>query len=138
MQSELGAAADAAPVTEQASAEPDSSVIRDHILAWLEDAKAEDTVVIDLEGRSPVGDFMVITSGRSQRHVGAIADQVQKKLKEFGFGNARIEGQDNCDWVLVDIGDIVVHVFRPEVRDFYNLEKLWSADRPTDTDEQHH
>ena len=132
MQSEIGAATRVAPATEALSAETDSFVIRDHILAWLEDAKAEDAVVIDLKGRSSVGDFMIIASGRSDRHVGAIAEQIQTKLKDQGFGTARIEGQENCDWVLVDIGDIIVHVFRPEVREFYNLEKLWSADRPTD------
>ncbi len=132
MQSEIGARTNAAPRAEMVSAETGSSELRDHILACLEDAKAEDTVVIDIKGRSSVGDYMIITSGRSQRHVGAIADQLQKKLKDGGLVNARVEGQENCDWVLVDAGDIIVHVFRPEVRDFYNLEKLWSEDRPTD------
>lgn len=132
MPSAIGVAKGATSSTESVSAEPDSLVVRDLILRWLDDAKAEDSVVIDLEGLSSFGDYMIITSGRSQRHVGAIADQIQKNLKEHGFGNARIEGQENCDWVLVDIGDVIVHVFRPEVRDFYNLEKLWSADRPKD------
>ena len=88
---------------------------------------------IDLEGKSSIGDYMVIASGRSDRHVGAIADQLQKKLKERGLERVRVEGQRTCDWVLIDTGDIIVHVFRPEVREFYNLEKMWQADRPGDT-----
>jgi ribosome-associated protein len=103
------------------------------VLAWLDDAKAEHVVTIDIRGKSSIGDYMVIASGRSDRHVGAIAEQLQRKLKEEGHGRARIEGQPQCDWVLVDIGDIIVHVFRPEVREFYNLEKMWSAERPSDT-----
>jgi ribosome-associated protein len=100
------------------------------IVHWLDEAKAEDIVTIDLAGKSSIGDFMVIASGRSDRHVGAIAEQVQKKLKEKGLGRVRIEGLEACDWVLIDTGDIIVHVFRPEVREFYNLEKMWSAERP--------
>jgi ribosome-associated protein len=100
------------------------------IVHWLEEAKAEGVITIDLAGKSSIGDFMVIASGRSDRHVGAIAEQIQRKLKERGLGRIRIEGQEACDWVLLDTGDIIVHVFRPEVREFYNLEKLWSAERP--------
>ena len=103
-----------------------------HVLAWLDDAKAENVVTIDIKEKSSIGDYMVIASGRSDRHVGAVAEQVQRRLKEEGFGRARIEGQPQCDWVLIDIGDIIVHVFRPEVREFYNLEKMWSAERPSD------
>ncbi|MGE5513578.1 MAG: ribosome silencing factor [Bacteroidota bacterium] len=99
------------------------------IKAWLDDAKAEDIVAIDLKGKSSIGDYMVIASGRSDRHVGAIADQVHRKLKEAGRGRVRVEGQPQCDWVLIDTGDVIVHVFRPEVREFYNLEKMWQADR---------
>jgi ribosome-associated protein len=77
-----------------------------------------------------IGDQMVIASGRSQRHVGAVADHLMRKLKDEGFGRARVEGLPQCDWVLIDAGDVIVHVFRPEVREFYNLEKMWSADRP--------
>ena len=101
------------------------------VLAWLDDAKAENVVTIDIRGKSSIGDYMLIASGRSDRHVGAIAEQVQGKLKDEGYG-CRIEGQPQCDWVLIDIGDIIVHVFRPEVRTFYNLEKMWSAERPMD------
>lgn len=103
------------------------------ILFWLDEAKAEQLVSIDLEGKSSLGDYMVIASGRSDRHVGAIADQLQKKLKERGVGRVRVEGLKTCDWVLIDTGDIIIHVFRPEVRDFYNLEKMWQAERPGDT-----
>jgi ribosome-associated protein len=73
---------------------------------------------------------MVVASGRSHRHVGAIADHVLRDLKEAGFGSARVEGLPQCDWVLIDAGDVIVHVFRPEVRSFYNLEKMWSAEAP--------
>jgi ribosome-associated protein len=100
------------------------------VLDTLDDAKAEDVVCIDLRGKTSIGDQMVVASGRSQRHVGAMADQLIRKLKEKGFGRARVEGLPHADWVLIDAGDVIVHIFRPEVRDFYNLEKMWSADRP--------
>ncbi len=94
--------------------------------------KAENTVEIDLVGKTSLADTMIVTSGRSHRHVGAIADRVIQDLKEKGFGNARVEGLPACDWVLIDAGDVLIHVFRPEVRGFYNLEKMWGADRPHD------
>ncbi len=100
------------------------------ILEILDDAKAESVVTIDLAGKSSIADTMIIASGRSQRHVGAIADQVVRKLKDAGHGRARVEGTPHCDWVLIDTGDVIVHIFRPEVREFYNLEKMWSAERP--------
>jgi ribosome-associated protein len=109
----------------------DSDALLTQVLAWLDDAKAEKVVTIDIRGKSSIGDYMLVASGRSDRHVGAIADQLQRKLKDEGYGS-RIEGQPQCDWVLIDIGDIIVHVFRPEVREFYNLEKMWSAERPSD------
>jgi ribosome-associated protein len=96
----------------------------------LEDMKAEDVVEIDLVGKTSIADTMLIASGRSQRHVGAIAERVMAVLKDAGFGTARVEGLPACDWVLIDAGDVVVHIFRPEVRGFYNLEKMWGADRP--------
>src|SRR6185437_14692277 len=99
------------------------------VLARLEDMKAEDSVSIDLTGKSSIGDFMVVTSGRSQRHVGAMADQVIKDIEAAGVRGVRIEGMRQCDWVLIDAGDVIVHVFRPEVRSFYNLEKMWSSGR---------
>lgn len=104
----------------------------DTILAALDDSKAEDTISIDITGKSSLSDHMVITSGRSNRHVGAVADQITQALKAAGYGKPRIEGLSTCDWVLVDAGDIIVHVFRPEVREFYNLEKMWAADFGSD------
>lgn len=96
----------------------------------LEDAKAEDIVVIDLEGKTILADQMVVASGRSNRHVAAIADQLEEDLKASGFKDLRIEGQQHSDWVLIDAIDVIIHIFRPEVRAFYNLEKLWSPDAP--------
>ena len=103
------------------------------IVEMLDDAKAEGIVTIDLAGKSSMSDFMVIATGRTDRHVGAIADQLQKKLKDEGWSRIKVEGQPQCDWVLVDTGDVIVHVFRPEVREFYNLEKMWSQDRTPET-----
>jgi len=100
------------------------------VLDTLEDAKAEDVVCIDIKGKTSIGDQMVVASGRSQRHVGAVADHLVRKLKDEGFGRVRVEGLPHCDWVLIDASDVIVHIFRPEVREFYNLEKMWSADRP--------
>jgi ribosome-associated protein len=97
------------------------------VLASLEDSKAENIVSIDIQGKSSLGDYMVVASGRSHRHVAAVADQLLKTLKDAGYGNARVEGLAAADWVLVDAGDIIVHVFRPEVREFYNIEKMWQA-----------
>lgn len=103
----------------------------DAALVALEDAKAEEVITIDLHGRSPMGDFMIIASGRSNRHVGAVADQLLRKLKDIGEGSAKVEGLPQCDWVLIDTGDIIVHIFRPEVREFYKLEKMWTGERPS-------
>ena len=109
-----------------------SATLLTKIIGWLEDAKAEDIISIDLDGKSSIGDYMLVATGRSDRHVGAIADQIRRKLKEHGYGGIKVEGKDSCDWVLIDNGDIIIHVFRPEVREFYNLEKMWAADRPVD------
>ena len=100
------------------------------ILAALDDAKAENTIAINIAGRSAMADAMVITTGRANRHVAAIADQLITKLKSKGGKNIRVEGKEAGDWCLVDTGDVIIHIFRPEVRSFYNLEKLWSADAP--------
>lgn len=100
--------------------------------AGLDDMKAEDVVEIDLVGRTSIADQMIIATGRSQRHVGSIAERIVEMLKASGFGRVRVEGMPACDWVLIDAGDVIVHVFRPEVRGFYNLEKMWGADRPLD------
>nr|WP_232237072.1 ribosome silencing factor [Thiosulfatihalobacter marinus] len=95
------------------------------ILTSLEEDKAEDIVQVDLRGKSSIGDYMVICSGRSSRQVAAISEKLVERLKaEFGRG-AKVEGKDAGDWVLIDTGDVIVHVFRPEVREFYQLEKMW-------------
>jgi ribosome-associated protein len=95
----------------------------------LDDAKAEDVLAIDLAGKTSIADTMLIATGRSNTHVNAIADRVLKSCKGDGSG-ARVEGMPQCDWVLIDAGDLIVHIFRPEVRQFYNLEKMWGVDRP--------
>lgn len=97
------------------------------VLASLDDSKAENIVPIDIQGKSSIADHMVVASGRSHRHVAAVAEHLLEALKEAGLGNARVEGLAGADWVLIDAGDIIVHVFRPEVREFYNLEKMWQA-----------
>jgi len=107
-------------------AQPDADKTLNMILSRLDDMKAEETVTIDLRGKSAFSDYMIVTTGRANRHVGAIAENVTKALKENGIKNIHVEGLPNCDWVLIDSGDVVVHVFRPEVREFYNLERLWA------------
>ena len=106
---------------------PDAEETLRLVLATLDDAKAEDTVSIDLTGKSSLADSMVVTSGRSARHVAAVADRVLKDLGKAGVKNLRVEGMRNADWVLIDAGDVIVHVFRPEVRTFYNIEKMWTS-----------
>ena len=96
--------------------------------------KAEDTVTIDLTGKSSIADTMVVTSGRSHRQVGAIADRLLEDLAKSGLPDVRVEGIPHCDWVLIDAGDVIVHLFRPEVRSFYNLEKMWAIDLASDSD----
>ena len=95
------------------------------ILSSLDDDKAENVVTIDLRGRSSVADFMVIASGRSSRQVAAIAEKLVERLKEETGRSCKVEGKEQGDWVLIDTQDVIVHVFRPEVRDFYQLEKMW-------------
>ena len=108
---------------------PDAEEILRLVLARLDDMKAEDTLTIDLRGKSSIGDYMVVSSGRSRRHVGSVADRVIEDLHKVRVA-ARVEGVPHCDWVLIDAGDVIVHVFRPEVRAFYDLEKMWLANRP--------
>ncbi len=98
----------------------------DLVLRSLDDDQAQEVVSIPLEGKSSVADYMVIASGRSTRQVAAMAQKLAERIKHGGFGRARIEGLPAADWVLIDAGDIVVHVFRPEVRTFYNLERMWA------------
>ncbi len=100
----------------------------DAALASLENSKAESIIPIDIRGRSSIGDFMIVASGRSHRHVAAVADHLLQALREMGCKDIHVEGLEGGDWVLIDTGDIVVHIFRPEIRDFYNLEKIWIND----------
>ncbi|MFS8036436.1 ribosome silencing factor [Xanthobacter sp. AM11] len=115
-----------APTTVSA-AHLDATEILALVNARLDDDKSEDIVSIDLRGKTSIADFMVIASGRSQRHVGAIAEHLIEALKAAGVKNVRVEGQPACDWVLIDANDVIVHVFQPEVRSFYNIEKMWSG-----------
>jgi ribosome-associated protein len=98
------------------------------ILARLDEDQAANTIHIDLANKSTIADWMVVTSGRSNRHVNAIADHVIESLHKSGVSRVRVEGMPNCDWVLIDAGDVILHIFRPEVRAFYNLEKMWARE----------
>ncbi|MEM9738766.1 MAG: ribosome silencing factor [Pseudomonadota bacterium] len=125
---------DSRPLTANIQREPgatdaalEADTIRDAVLTSLEDDKAEDVLLLDLEGKSTIADHMIIASGRSGRHVAALAEHVQRKIKELGGQRARVEGLPNADWVLIDTGDLIVHLFRPEVRDFYDLERIWAG-----------
>lgn len=103
------------------------SQILNSVLASLDDSKAENIVPIDIQGKSSLADFMVVASGRSHRHVSAVADHLIRAMKEAGLAAPRVEGLASADWVLVDTGDVIVHIFRPEVREFYNIEKMWQT-----------
>jgi ribosome-associated protein len=109
---------------------PEIGTLVETLITSLEDAKAEDIVSIDLAGKTSLADAMIIASGRSNTHVNAIAERVIKACKDLGLPAPRVEGLAHADWVLVDANDVIVHVFRPEVRQFYNLEKMWGVDRP--------
>ena len=102
-----------------------TGTILDTVLASLDEAKAEEVNHIEITGKSALADHMVVTSGRSHRHVNAVSDRLLRDLKTAGHGTPKVEGMPACDWVLVDTGDVIVHIFRPEVREFYNLEKMW-------------
>ncbi|HKR92946.1 MAG TPA: ribosome silencing factor [Novosphingobium sp.] len=101
------------------------------ILRSLDDDQAQDIATIDLQGKSSIADYMVIASGRSTRQVAAMAQKLGERLKDGGFGHPRLEGLPAADWVLVDAGGVIVHLFRPEVRSFYNLERMWGFDGPS-------
>jgi ribosome-associated protein len=118
--------ADAGPAA-GAMTRPDSPAERLHalVMAQLDDDQAQDVVSIPLAGKSSIADHMVIASGRSTRQVASMAQKLAEKVKAEGFGPARVEGLPAADWVLIDAGDVVVHLFRPEVRSFYNLERMW-------------
>ena len=107
-----------------------SESLSEHIQSVLDENSAQDLITIDIRGKSSVADYMIVVSGRSNRHVGALADYVQRSLKELGHKSLGVEGLEACDWVLIDAGDVILHIFRPEVRVFYNLEKIWSVPLP--------
>lgn len=121
-----------APLVEPPQESVGPTDLLETVLSSLDDSKAEDAVTIDLAGKTLIGDYMVVASGRSERHVGAIAENLVKHLKESGVRDVSVEGVPKCDWVLIDAGAVIVHLFQPEVREFYNLEKMWLADRPDD------
>ena len=104
---------------------PTSEELLRHILVSLNDDKAEDVVQIDLRGKTQMADYMVVCSGRSSRQVASISDKLVERLKQDHGRLSKVEGKDGGDWVLIDTGDVIVHVFRPEVREFYQLEKMW-------------
>jgi ribosome-associated protein len=116
-------------VRPKAQSAPQSDLLQ-RIVASLDEDKAENIITIDLEGRSALCDAAVIASGRSSRHVAAIADHLARRLKESGYGTRPVTGATQGDWVLVDAGDIIVHIFRPEVRDYYDLEGMWNVEAP--------
>lgn len=128
--SKTGKSSDSKPASPPKPAIPDSLELAALVAQQLDDDKAENILNIPLAGKSPMADAMVVASGRSARHVAALADKVSRKLKEAGASKVRVEGLPNADWVLIDAGDIIVHIFRPEVREFYNLERIWASDAP--------
>ncbi|HUX80508.1 MAG TPA: ribosome silencing factor [Alphaproteobacteria bacterium] len=102
--------------------------LKEFIERFLDSKKAENIVSIDLRGKSSIADYLVIVSGTSQRHVGSMAELLREELKKKGIKNIRIEGLPQADWALLDAGDVIVHIFKPEVRGFYNLEKMWGLE----------
>lgn len=96
----------------------------------LDDDQADGVVTIDLIGKTSIADYMIVASGRNTRHIAAMAEKLRERLKTAGVDDVEIEGLPQCDWVLIDAGDVIVHLFRPEVRSFYNIEKMWGLDLP--------
>ena len=120
----------ASPTAPLLSESDDAKALSDFIQAILDENSAQDVIEIDIVGKSSVADYMIVASGRSNRHVSALSSYIVTGLKEQGFTNLGIEGKESGDWVLIDIGDVILHIFRPEVRLFYNLEKIWSVPLP--------
>ncbi|KUR77344.1 ribosome silencing factor [Novosphingobium sp. Fuku2-ISO-50] len=127
---EASAAPHSAPVSAQVPLPqvplPEPTTLHELVMRSLDDDQAQEVVSIPLEGKSSIADYMVIASGRSTRQVASMAQKLAERIKHAGFGHVRIEGLPAADWVLVDAGDVVVHLFRPEVRSFYNLERMWA------------
>jgi len=115
---------DTAKVVRMADAKDDP--LLSLVLKHLDDDQAQEIVTIDLEGKTSIADYMVIASGRSTRQVASMAQKLAEAVKKEGFGPVKLEGLPAADWVLIDAGDVVVHLFRPEVRSFYNLERMWA------------
>ena len=113
------------PTAQNSAEETTSELQLDRILTSLKNDKAEDIVQIDLRGKSSIGDYMIIASGRSSRQVTAISEKLVDNIKKDFGRSSKVEGKNAGDWVLIDTGDVIVHVFRPEVREFYQLEKMW-------------
>lgn len=101
--------------------------------AWLDEWKAENIVTIDLTGKSDIADIMIIASGMSAKHASALADKMAQKLKSLHYEILSIEGQREGNWILIDLGDIIIHLFKPEIRELYNLEKMWAIPAVTDS-----
>ena len=112
---------------------PSRNALHEVILSSLEDDKAEQIISIDLKGKSSIADSMIIASGHSTRQVAAAAEHLITRIKRAGYGPCKVEGLEKCDWVLIDTGDAIIHIFRPEVRSFYNLEKMWTMDIAPET-----
>ncbi len=125
-----GAPSTQAPHLKSGADEATVPALLNTILESLDDSKAEEITTINIQGKSTIGDYIVVASGRSHRHVGAVADYLLRDLKKSGHGSVKIEGMPSCDWVLLDAGDVIIHIFRPEVREFYNLEKIWQVSSP--------
>jgi ribosome-associated protein len=106
---------------------PPSADVVQAVRASLDHDKADDVVVIDLAGKTTIADCMIVASGTSKRHIAAMADHILARMKELGATSVGVEGTGHCDWVLIDVGDVLVHLFRPEIREFYALERLWGA-----------
>ena len=119
-------------VKESHAREPSVGTLVAAVRETLDEYQANDVVCLDVTARTAFADFMVIASGRSRMHVGALRDHLLRRLKELGAGRVQVEGGARCDWVLIDGGGVWVNLFHPEIREFYNLEKLWSSEAPAD------
>lgn len=105
-----------------------ANILSEIITKSLDEDQAEDIIAIDLAGKSSIADIMIVASGRSGRHVSALADHIISKLKDAGAGKIKVEGLTNADWVLIDAGDVIAHLFKPEVRQFYAIERIWTGE----------